>query len=53
MEIVFFLVPISLLLVLLACWAFVWSVSNDQFEDLDKESYSILLDDDDDKGNPS
>jgi len=29
-----------------ACWAFVWSVNNDQFEDLEKESHSILFEQD-------
>ena len=45
MEILFVLIPISLVLVLLALWAFVWSVRNDQFEDLDREAWRILFDD--------
>jgi cbb3-type cytochrome oxidase maturation protein len=32
MEIVFVLVPVSLLIVVVALWAFVWSVRNDQYE---------------------
>lgn len=47
MEVVFILVPISLVIIGVALWAFVWSVRNDQFEDLDKEAYAILFDDDD------
>ena len=46
MEVIFVLVPISLVIIGGALWAFVWSVRNDQFEDLDKEAYSILFDDD-------
>jgi cbb3-type cytochrome oxidase maturation protein len=46
MEVIFVLVPVSLVIVIAALWAFVWSVRNDQFDDLDKEAYSILFDDD-------
>ncbi len=47
MEVAFVLVPISLVIVLTACWAFIWSVKNDQFDDLEKESFSILMRDED------
>lgn len=46
MEVIFVLVPVSLVIVIAALWAFVWSVRNDQFDDLDKEAYSILFDED-------
>lgn len=46
MEVVFILVPVSLVIVIIALWAFVWAVRNDQFEDLDKEAYRILFDKD-------
>jgi len=39
-------VPVSLLIVVVALWAFVWSVRNDQYDDLDKEAYRILFDED-------
>ena len=45
MEVVFVLIPISLVIVAVALWAFVWSVRHDQFEDLEKEAYTILFDD--------
>jgi len=35
MNIVFVLIPLSLLLAALAAWAFFWSVDHDQFDDLD------------------
>jgi cbb3-type cytochrome oxidase maturation protein len=35
MNIVFVLIPLSLVLVALAVWAFFWSVDNAQFDDLD------------------
>ncbi len=44
MEIVFILIPVSLVIVVVALWAFVWSVRNDQYDDLEKEAYRILLD---------
>lgn len=50
MEVIFVLVPVSLFIVVGALWAFSWSVKNDQFEDLDKEAYGILFDDDKHKG---
>ncbi|MDP4599327.1 MAG: cbb3-type cytochrome oxidase assembly protein CcoS [Pseudomonadales bacterium] len=45
MEVVFVLVPISLLIVVIALWAFVWSVRGDQYDDLDKEAHRILFED--------
>ena len=42
MEILFILIPVSLLIVLVALYAFVWSVNNGQFEDLEKEGQRIL-----------
>jgi len=45
-SIVFFLIPLGLLLVGIAVWAFLWAVDHDQFDDLDKASRSILFDDD-------
>jgi len=44
MEIVFVLIPVSLLIVIIAIWAFVWSVRTDQYEDLEKEAFRILYD---------
>lgn len=53
MEVIFVLIPISLVIVGGAVWAFVWSVRNDQFEDLEKQAYTILFDESDDKGGNS
>lgn len=50
MEIVFILIPVSLVIVGVALWAFVWSVRNGQFEDLEKEAYAILFDEDGEPG---
>ncbi|HAU68667.1 MAG TPA: cbb3-type cytochrome oxidase assembly protein CcoS [Gammaproteobacteria bacterium] len=50
MEIIFLLIPLSLLLVGVAIWAFFWATRSGQFDDLDSPALSILDDDDD---NPS
>jgi cbb3-type cytochrome oxidase maturation protein len=44
MDIVYLLVPLSLVLVVAIGWAFVSAVRGGQFEDLDKEGGSILDD---------
>ncbi len=46
MSIILLLIPLGLVLVALAVWAFVWAVDHDQFEDLDRAAQSILFDDD-------
>ncbi|MBL6691131.1 MAG: cbb3-type cytochrome oxidase assembly protein CcoS [Pseudomonadales bacterium] len=52
MEILFVLVPVSLVIVMIALWAFVWSVNSRQYEDLDKEAERILFDENVNKKNP-
>ncbi|MDG1907062.1 MAG: cbb3-type cytochrome oxidase assembly protein CcoS [Arenicella sp.] len=47
MEIIFLLIPLSLLLVGVAIWAFFWATRSGQFDDLDSPALSILDDDDD------
>ena len=46
MEILFVLIPLSLILLGIAVWAFFWAVRSGQFDDLDSPAYRILLDDD-------
>ena len=45
MNILLLLIPLSLLLLLAAVWAFVWAVRRGQFEDLDTPAIDILRDD--------
>jgi len=45
MELFMVLIPVTLALVVLSLWAFVWSAKNEQFDDLDKQAWSILFDD--------
>lgn len=46
MELFLFLIPVTIVLVGISIWAFLWSARNDQFEDLEKQAYSILFDED-------
>jgi cbb3-type cytochrome oxidase maturation protein len=42
MSILFTLIPLSLLLVVFAGWAFFWAVDRGQFDDLDSPAWEIL-----------
>ncbi len=46
MAILVFLVPVSVLLLGIAIWAFISAVRNGQFDDLDTPPLDILRDDD-------
>jgi len=45
MDVIWVLIPLSVILVLLALRAFVWAVRTRQFEDLDREATRILFED--------
>ena len=45
MAILLFLIPVSLLLIGVAVWAFIWSVRGGQYDDLDTALFDILRDD--------
>ncbi|MBT8115570.1 MAG: cbb3-type cytochrome oxidase assembly protein CcoS [Arenicella sp.] len=45
MEIIYLLIPLSLILVAAALWAFFWAVKSGQFDDLDSPALDILDDD--------
>ena len=47
MNILFLLIPLALLLLAGAVWAFFWAVGSGQFDDLDTPAMRILMDDDD------
>lgn len=54
MDIIFVLIPLAIVLVIVAIIAFFWAVRHRQFEDLERHSMSILLDDDkNQKNDPS
>ncbi|NKI35386.1 cbb3-type cytochrome oxidase assembly protein CcoS [Wenzhouxiangella sp. XN79A] len=47
MNIIYLLIPLSLLLLSLAVWAFFWAVRNNQFDDLETPALDVLEDEDD------
>jgi cbb3-type cytochrome oxidase maturation protein len=47
MDILYLLIPISLIIMGIAIWAFLWAIRSGQFEDLEGPAYQILMDDDD------
>ncbi|UTW49624.1 cbb3-type cytochrome oxidase assembly protein CcoS [Bacterioplanoides sp. SCSIO 12839] len=48
MDIIYVLVPLSLLLLAIAIGIFFWAVKSGQFDDMDSPAHKILFDDDDD-----
>ncbi len=52
MEIIFLLIPLSLLLVGVAIWAFFWATRSGQFDDLDSPALSILDDEQEEQVKP-
>ncbi|MDX1442307.1 MAG: cbb3-type cytochrome oxidase assembly protein CcoS [Gammaproteobacteria bacterium] len=44
MEIVFVLIPLSVLLLAIAVGIFIWAVNNGQFDDMDSPAWKILVD---------
>ena len=45
MSIIYVLIPIAIIIVAVAIVIFFWAVKTNQFEDLDRQGYSILFDD--------
>jgi len=46
-DILFLLIPISLVIMGIAIWVFLWAIRSGQFEDLEGPAHRILTDDDD------
>ncbi|MCL1088856.1 cbb3-type cytochrome oxidase assembly protein CcoS [Shewanella profunda] len=46
MEIIYVLIPIAMIFVAIAVMVFFWAVKSEQFDDLDRQSVSILFDED-------
>jgi cbb3-type cytochrome oxidase maturation protein len=46
MNMVYLLIPLALMLVGVAAWALIWAIRSGQFEDLDSQGWSVVLDDD-------
>lgn len=47
MDILYLLIPISLILIGLIAWIFTWAIRSGQFDDLEGPAHEILMDDDD------
>ena len=46
MEILYLLIPLSLVLVGIIIWVFLWAVRSGQFDDMEGPAHQILMDDD-------
>ena len=46
MSILYLLIPLALLLLAGAVWAFFWAVGSGQFDDLDTPARRVVMDDD-------
>lgn len=46
MSILYLLIPLGLVLLGVAIWAFFWAVGSGQFDDLKSPGWSVVMDDD-------
>ncbi|KXS33926.1 MULTISPECIES: cbb3-type cytochrome oxidase assembly protein CcoS [Idiomarina] len=49
MSVIYALIPVAILFVILAVVIFFWAVRSNQFEDIERQGMTILMDDDDEK----
>lgn len=49
MEIIYFLIPVSLLFLAGAIWLFFWAVKSNQFDDMDGPAHRVIQDDREDR----
>lgn len=47
MNILYLLIPVSLVFIGIALWVLLWAIRSGQFEDLEGPAHRILMDDDD------
>ena len=47
MTVLYLLIPLGLILLAIAVWAFMWAVRSGQFEDMEGPAHRVLMDDDD------
>jgi len=53
LDIIYWLIPLTIIILVIAVAIFFWAVKDGQFSDLDSPAVSILLDDDTPKPIPS
>lgn len=46
MDVLYLLIPISLIFVAIVAWVFIWSVKSGQYDDMEGPAYEILMDND-------
>ncbi len=46
MEVIYVLIPVAILILCVAVAIFFWAVKSNQFDDLDRQGFNILFDDD-------
>lgn len=46
MSILYLMIPMGIIILVGALWAYFWAVDNGQFDDLESPGWRILLDDD-------
>ncbi|MCW8963415.1 MAG: cbb3-type cytochrome oxidase assembly protein CcoS [Gammaproteobacteria bacterium] len=46
MNILYLIIPLSVLLVIAIIWVFLWAVRSGQFDDMEGPAHRILMDDD-------
>jgi len=46
MTMLYVLIPLALMLLAVAIWAMLWAIRSGQFDDLESQGWSVVLDDD-------
>ncbi len=52
MSIIYVLIPLAIVIILVAIGVFFWAVKSDQFNDLERQGYNILFDEDGKQARP-
>jgi cbb3-type cytochrome oxidase maturation protein len=52
MESLYLLIPVAIIFCIIAVKLLLWAIDNGQYDDLDKEGWRILADDDSEPQNP-
>ena len=46
MSMLYVLIPLAISLLAIAVWALIWAIRSGQFDDLESQGWSVVLDDD-------
>lgn len=46
MSMLYVLIPLAIILLAVAIWALFWAIKSGQFDDLESQGWSVVLDDD-------